>query len=239
MNRKIFGAGVLAVGAMATMPALAQVSSGIGVGSFAGAHVERFDLGVDISPVTYNFANGLSYENLDGNGDRISLGPGVFYGLGNGAMITTGFDDTRYFGVSAPPTRIAFSFAGGVNHFGFYGAESDQIGEMFGLPSNDAQLTLEFYSMANVLLDTLIVATPSAVHAWSQFHGFHSNTLIGRVEFVDNGHMVLDNMMFAQTTPVPEPQAWLLALAALGVLAGVRRKTGSGARRLGAQGLIT
>jgi MYXO-CTERM domain-containing protein len=220
-TRAWWNLGVLAGTLVAVSPALAAVTTGVGVGSFAGAHVERFDLGADTYTNSHSFANGLSYGSLTGPGTMVSHTG--FYGLGDAAPVSQGKDADRYFAVAVPGDRFAFSFAGGVNRFGFYGAEADESSHLPGSISN-AVFRLAFYDTSNNLLDTVDVASPASTFAWSQFHGFYSSTLIGRVEFVDNGYFVMDNMMFEKVSAVPEPQAWALALTALLGLGALRRR---------------
>lgn len=202
------------------IPALASVSNGVPESSFAGTTIERFNHGASVMANTYDFGKGLSYANLVGDSDYVSY---IFsYGMGYAPGISSGKENDGYFGTNSTPTSFQFSIAQGTNYFGFYGAESD-VDEIGG---RDAVLVMNFYGANNDLLGSISESTPTNVFAWDQFHGFYSSSSIYRVEFIDAGHMVIDNMMFA---PVPEPETYAMLLMGLGVLGFMahRRKNSS------------
>lgn len=202
---------------LCSQAAFAAVTS-IGLSDFVAPTIEEFNSGS--GPVnSLNFGNGMAYQNLIGESDLVSYSGG--YGMGNDPSISQGrlgVGDS-YFGTSNTPTTFQLAFAGGVNRFGFFGAES--IVNDGSLQRNGV-LDLEFYNLSDDLIFALSVAT-AGTFAWDQFHGFESSDAIGRVVFRDIGHMVLDGVHFesgdvTQVSQVPLPAALPLFSAALTVL---------------------
>lgn len=205
----------LMAGLLFSATASAAVLNGIGEGAFAGATTERFNYGDWVQVGNYDFGNGMSYANLVGGADLVSYTGG--YGMGYGPSVNTGKEGDGYFGTYDTWTSFALYFSAGTHYFGFYGAESD-VDEVGG---RDEVLEMHFYDAGNNLLGVINEFTPSSVHAWDQFHGFYSDVAISRIEFINAGHMVMDNVQFA---PVPEPETYAMMGAGLGMLALARRR---------------
>lgn len=216
LSKNIIAGTIFAALGLAVSPAQASVTSGVAISSFAGATVEKFNNGPTQYVSSYDFGNGLSYQNNSTQTDIVNYNGG--YGMGNATSISTGKDGDGYFGTYDTPSTFRFYFSGGATSFGFFGAESD-VNEIGG---RDALLTLNFYGNSNNLLGTIDESTPTSVFAWDQFHGFSSTSTIYSVEFVGAGHMVIDNLHFVAS--VPEPETYAMLLAGLGLMGGIARR---------------
>ena len=197
-------------------PASGDIVSGVDQGEFGAAAVEVFqDAFVQVG--FYDFGNGMVYENLIGEEDLINYTGG--YGMANGPFIDNGLDGPGdgYFGTDESPTTFELSFAGGITHFGFYGAEAHVDDGSFG---RNGELDMVFYDTDDILIGSIAELAPPDTHAWEQWHGFTTDdgTLIGRIVFEEVGHMVLDNVSFV----VPAPGA--LAVFGMGLLGWRRRR---------------
>jgi hypothetical protein len=197
--------------------AYAGILSGVPQSDFGGATVETFKKPY-VFVSTYDFKNGLTYENLNGESDHVNYTGG--YGMGNAPFISSGSDGggDGYFGTGPTPTTFVFRFQGGTTHFGFLGAESHVNDLSFG---RNGELDLEFYDLDGNSLGVLAEKTPIDIHAWSQWHGFATDDgrLIGSVLFRGVGHMVVDN---ASGFFVPAPGT-VGVLGALALFARRRR----------------
>ena len=184
-------------------PTSGDIVSGVDQGEFGAAVVEVFqDAYVQIG--FYDFRNGMVYGNLVGQADHINLTRN--YGMGNGPTVHGGLEGAGdgYFGTDTTPTTFELSFAGGITHFGFYGAESHLDDGSLG---RNGELDMVFYDTNDNLVGSIAELTPPDTHAWEQWHGFTTDdgTLIGRIVFEGVGHMVLDNVSFV--VPVPGASA--------------------------------
>lgn len=198
------------------IPTWGGIVTGVDQGEFGEAVVEVFqDPYVQVG--FYDFGTGMFYNNLAGEVDHINY-TGT-YGMGNGPTINAGMegDGDGYFGTGSTPTTFELSFAFGITHFGFYGAEAHVDDFSNG---RNGELDMVFYDIHDNLISSLAEATPPDMHAWEQWHGFTTDdgTLIGRVVFGEVGHMVLDNVSFV----IPAPGA--LALLGLAGLSFRRRR---------------
>ncbi|MHC4428778.1 MAG: MYXO-CTERM sorting domain-containing protein [Planctomycetota bacterium] len=205
-----------AVVAMLLQSASAAIITGVPKDDFAGSTIEMFSVDNGLQN-TWDFGNGMVYSNLVGQSDLIGYTGG--YGMGNGPGIDGGIDGpgTGYFGTNQTPTTFELVFAGGVSHFGFWGAES-HVDD--GSAGRNAELELEFYNTSGGLIDVIFESTPFDTHAWDQWHGFMSDgALIGKVIYRGAGHMVMDNVQF-----LGQPAPGALAFLGLGLLAARRRR---------------
>jgi hypothetical protein len=204
------------VAIVAWVPVRAAVTGGLAAADFVSPTVEPF-VGSQLAVSSHNFSNGMTYANLSDGTDLINL-TGT-YGLGSEPQVTTGRGGAgdRYFGTGSAPTTFELAFPAGVLQFGFFGAEASSAG---GFRGSNAQMSLEFYDLADQLLGTGNVTT-GGTFAWDQFHGFSSDVLIGSIVFRDAGHMVLDDIHFSA---LPEPiGAACLAPAFIAVISRRRR----------------
>ena len=133
-----------------------------------------------------------------------------------------------YFGLGPAGQDIEFAFSVPVFRFGFYGAEAvetvDPCPPLSSCNFNDGVMAVNFYDISDSLISSVSFSTAGSF-AWDQFHGFASTVQIGRVVFVDSGHMILDDIHFdPQAVPLPAA-AWLFGSGLLGLVGLVRRKT--------------
>ena len=174
----------------------AGIVSGLNSGNFTTATVEQFN-GTYVTASSYDFGNGMVFQNLDGFSDHINRTSG--YGMGQADSVTAGIDGSGdgYFGTLASPSSVQLTFAGGISAFGFYGAEAESSGT-----AADGLFEIQFYDLSDALIDMLAVST-TGTSAWNQFHGFATDAgAIGRVVFKDSGWMIMDNVSFQA---IPEP----------------------------------
>jgi hypothetical protein len=201
----------------------ATVIYGTSEASFAGATVETFRAAGVNSPSTYNFGNGMVYNNISG-GAFINYTGG--YGMGSNPSISSGRSGSGdgYLGTTLSPSSFSLNFAGGISKFGFSGAEAAVSDSSAG---RNGILDIDFYNVSNVLIGSFAINT-NGPFAWNQWHGFSSDTMIGKVVFDMIGHSVFDDVKF-DSTPVSSsvPDSGMsIALLGTGLLAlfGVRRK---------------
>jgi len=161
----------------------------------------------------------MTYANLTGQSDFISVGEDVLFGLGNSAPVSRGKGGYgSFFGSGRSPTTFQFAFLQGIRQFGFYGAEAFVASD--DPLQRNGSIDLQFYDASDNLISVIEEATPWQTFAWEQFHGFTSNTLIHRVVFANVGHMVMDDVVFSSVVPSPTAIPFL----ALGGLVARRRK---------------
>jgi len=197
------------------------VTGGIAESSFAGATKETFNGTISYNPSIYDFGNGMVFKNISGGG-LINYDGG--YGMGDSPYIEAGRDGEGdgYFGTDATPASFSLNFASGTYVFGFSGAESVVGDGSFG---RNGFLDIEFYNMSDSLIGSFSVNTLGSF-AWSQWHGFSSDELIGKVVFNTVGHSVLDDVSFDKgEARVPEASSTLALLGlASGMLVFLRRR---------------
>lgn len=224
MTKKfLFTAIALCAGALANAGILVNND----VGQFVNPTIEHFaDTAVVAS--SYDFGNGMTYRNVDGNLDLVKNTGSYFLGRGN--VANGGTDDDWYFATDLPigtsSTTFEFKFAGGVTRFGFYGAENFVDGDAV----QDGLMELKFFDMNDILMNAgpVTADTSDPSFWWGAFYGFESDAgPIGRVVFQNVGTMVLDDVTFepAAAAAVPEPASIALFGLGLAGFAAARRKT--------------
>jgi hypothetical protein len=199
------------------------VTYGLGEGAFAGFTTEKFQgpLTVVGGGGTYDFGTGLIYQDVSGGAFVNYTGT---FGMGTNPDIFAGRDGSGdgYLGTYDTPATFRLNFAGGVNFFGFSGAESAVEDESFG---RNGFLSINFFDSGANLLGSFNIDT-NGPHAWTQWHGFSSGTAIHSVEFNTVGHSVFDDVKFqAGGVGVPDSGSVMTLLGvALIALAAVRRR---------------
>lgn len=196
---------------------------GVGEGAFGAAVRETFQGALVSSPASHDFGNGMVYNDI-GGGALINYTS--TYGMGLDPSINAGREGPGdgYLGTSNTPASFSFDFLGGISLFGFSGAEARVAG---GSAGRNGELDIEFYDLSSVLLGSFSIDT-SGIFAWEQWHGFSSDTLIGKVVFRDIGHSVFDDVSFDSNpvSRVPDSGASLamLALGLAGIVAARRKR---------------
>ncbi len=225
--------GYLAIALLLILPLFSSRSDAVIISDlseslFTGATIEVFSPAT-VQASTFDFGNGMTFTNLDGDLDFVKyMDPGG-YGLGDAGIIFEGRDADAYFGTLEPLTSFSFDFVDGINGFGFFGGESVFRSDV---DERDGFLDLEFYGLDSSFLGSLRLDTNGNT-PFDTFYGFGSTGApIGSVRFVDVGYLVLDDVQFGVFAAIPEPTTALLMYFGILPLIAMYMRSRSRSRKL-------